>query len=176
MRMKEVFEFMVEHWEPVVAVLGFVLSLYNLFYLLKNNRKSLQLKEIYYLKTKVDHGKINYSFQLILANGSRVPISILDMQICNHQKLYSVRPDRQQYCTIHSSDEDLTYYSADFPLNLIGLESTKQQVIFTLDEELESEKLCLTIKTNRGTVRKRVDFSDKYMEDEEFLQYKMKNH
>ena len=42
---KLVVEFFSKNWQAIIAILGFGISLFNLLYLLKNNRKKIRINE-----------------------------------------------------------------------------------------------------------------------------------
>lgn len=173
--MNTIFEFCIINWEPIIAVLGFLLSIINFSYLIKNNWKSIGIKEIFYTKTKLE-GKIFYEFNMILMNKSRQPISIVDISFENKGKMCSAKLDRTKIG--HSTDPKnvtTTFYSSEFPINLNGLESSKEMILFCLTDEINNEEIDLIITTNRGKIKKMVDFKNKNITIDQYLERILKN-
>ena len=75
--------------------------------------------------------KYFYELNLIITNESRLPISIVDAKIINNEKEYSAKLDRQIIKQYKSKNcLDVTFYSSEFLLNLSGLDSSKELIIF----------------------------------------------
>ena len=167
---KLVVEFFSKNWQGIIAVLGFGISLFNLLYLLKNNRKKIKIRELFYLKLKMTQ-KYFYEFNLIVTNESRLPISIIDAKILNNGKVYSAKMDRQIIKQHKSkSHPDITFYSSEFPINLSGLDSSKEMIVFSLDEKIEKEEFTIIFTTSRGVVKKKVNFVEKEITPNEYME------
>lgn len=173
--MIKVLDFFICNWEPIVAVLGFLISLLNLWYLLKNNRKSINIREIFYTKNKYS-GNYFYELNMILTNKSRLPISIVDVSFENKGKLYSSKLDRTKISSYKDPKNGIVnFYSSEFPINLNGLESSKEMLLFCLEEEINIEKLKLIITTSRGKIKKKINFEGKNISVHEYLDRILKN-
>lgn len=51
---KSIIDFFTSNWQTIIAILGFGISLFNLLYLLKNNKKKIEIKELFYLYLKTN--------------------------------------------------------------------------------------------------------------------------
>lgn len=168
LNMTKIMQFIGKNWEPIIAISGLVLSIFNFFILNKNNRKSISIKELFYLVININ-GTYTYEFNLIIVNKSKQPISIVDVSFENKGNVYSAKPDRTIVSTKKSNGTTISYYSSEFPINLAGLESTKELLQFKLKNKLDTEILNLKIMTSRGIVNKKVSFENKKITTEEYL-------
>lgn len=174
--MKIICDFLILNWEPIIAVLGFILSVINICYLIKTNTKSIEIKEIFYTKLNLKD-RFFYEFNMIFMNKSRQPISIVDISFINKEKICSAKLDKTKISSYTDSKTKAvtTFYSSEFPINFNGLESTREMILFTLTDNIENEEMEFKITTNRGIIKKKVNFKDKYITPEEYLDKIMKN-
>ena len=128
--------------------------------------KSIDIKEMFYLKIFL-YKKYIYEFSIMLINKSKQPISIINIEIINNGKSYYAKNDKT--IITESKKQEIKIMTADFPINLTCLEAQKQIIYFKLDEELENEKFDLIIYTNRGKVIKHVDYTQKQITPEEYI-------
>ena len=101
----------------------------------------------------------------MIINKSKQPISIINIEIINKEKSYYAKSDK----TIISERKDSSgvvtkFMTADFPINLGCLEAKKEIIYFKLDEEFD-----LIIYTNRGKVIKKVNYNQKQITPEEYI-------
>lgn len=173
--MEAIISFITGYWQQIIAIIGLLLSLFNFIYLLKNNFKRIFIKEIFYTTIKMDDNYY-YEFNIIIMNKSRQPISIVDVSFKNSNKIYSSKLDRTKIATYNEKKSDeVKYYSSEFPINLGSLESSKELLLFSLKEKLETEKIKVTIMTNRGKIRKVLNFQNKFIELKDYLDKIIKN-
>lgn len=168
-------EFFIKNWEGIIAILGLILSLSNSIYILINNRKALEIKEIFYTKRKIKD-KIYYEFNMIIINKSVLPISISDIKLQSDSNQYDVKLDKSKVSELKNTNgESTTFYSSSFPINLNGLEASREMLIFSLDKELLTEVNELILMTSRGKVNIEINFQDKYITTSEYLNKILKN-
>lgn len=172
--LNNIWNFIKTNWKDIITISAFILSFFNFTYLVKTNFKSVSIKEIFYTNLKFNK-KNQYEFNMFLINKSRQPLSIVDISFENNKKIYNSKLDKTIVSVKSSKDTKTTYYSSEFPINLKSLESSKELILFTLDEELEKEKITFTITTNRGVIKKKVNFENKFITPEEYLERIMKN-
>lgn len=166
--MESILKFFTSYWETIIAVSGFIISIINLIYLIKNNLKSIDIKELYFLKMVITN-KYHYEFTTIFVNKSKLPISIINIEIINNNKSYYSKSDKTIVCEHKDSQGVITkIMTADFPINLNCLESKKEIIYFKLDEELEKENFKMIIYTNRGKLEKNVSFKQKQVKIQEY--------
>ena len=161
------------NWKDLITISAFALSIFNFIYLVKTNFKSISIKELFYTKIKVNQ-KYQYEFGIILINKSRQPISIIELSFKDNKKTYNSKLDKTIVSVKSSKETKTTYYSSEFPINLKSLESSKELILFSLDEELEKEDITFYITTNRGKIRKKLKFKGKFIEIKEYLEKIMK--
>lgn len=76
--MKELVLFIKNHYEAILSVLAFIISIINLIYLIFTNKKRISFKIENYTSEKVNN-KILYIFNMEFMNKSRLSISINDL-------------------------------------------------------------------------------------------------
>lgn len=172
--LNNIYTFITKNWEDIITIFAFIFSVFNFAYLVKTNFKSISIKEIFYTNLKFNKKNL-YEFNLIFINKSRQPISIIDISFKSNNKKYSSKLDKNIISTYSSGEGKTTFYSSDFPINLKSLEASKEMILFTLEEELENEELTFIITTNRGNIKKKVNYKDKFITPEEYLERIIKN-
>ena len=76
--MKELVLFIKNHYEAILSILAFIISIINLIYLIFTNKKRIPFKIENYTSEKVNN-KILYIFNVEFMNKSRLSISINDL-------------------------------------------------------------------------------------------------
>lgn len=168
MKMDGFVKYIIKNWEPIVAIAGLLLSILNTIIISNDNKKAISIKELFYLVME-SSGKYIYEFNMIIVNKSKQPLSIVGVSFESNGKTYCAKPDKTVISEKKGKGEVIKFYSAEFPINLAGLQSTKEILQFKLDEKLEDEEINLKISTSRGIIKKTINYKDKETTPEEYL-------
>lgn len=135
-----------------IALVSFLLSLYNFFYAVISHHKKLSIEIIEFNEFKFpDH--YTYQAQIIISNLSQLPISIsalrADEFFCKNKPSFVSETTRRKGNEIISRELIKTI---QFPINLTSLLSTVGYIEFSSPNKLDKKNLLFTIYTNRGTL------------------------
>lgn len=166
--MDNIIYFLFKYWSEIVATLALLISIINIIINFILNYKNLDIKINFYLEHKFNN-KFFIELNTILINKSKQPISIVDIKFENNNKIYSAKNEKSVISQKKSSDEEIKIYNSELPINLIGLESSKEMFLFKLDDCLEKSEISLTINTNRGKINKKINLSDKKITIQDYL-------
>ena len=87
--MKELVLFIKNHYEAILSILAFIISIINLIYLIFTNKKRISFKIENYTSSKVNN-KNFYMFNIEFMNKSRLSISINDLIFIDGENSYSI--------------------------------------------------------------------------------------
>lgn len=170
--MKEVFEFVKNHYSTILSISAFIISLINLIYLLTTNKKKLKVNIANFTICNVNN-KHFYMFNVELINESRLPISVNEIIFKDNKKEYKViksprmlaEKDRKRNNEIIKHQE---IHSAKFPINVVGLSSEQKFIVMYGPEKITNDNSKIIINTNRGKVTQKVNLNNNYLSSEEF--------
>ena len=171
--MKQLINFIINHYSTILSVSAFLISLVNLIYLLITNKKKLK---IYFINFTI--GEVNnkhfYMFNIELINESRLPISINEISFENNKETYKVikSPRILAEKDIEHNNKIIKHqeiHSAKFPINIAGLSSEQKFIVMYGPKKLNDSFSKITISTNRGKITKKINLNQYYLKSNEFI-------
>lgn len=171
--MRELILVIKNHYEAILSVLAFIISMINLIYLLFTNKKKIAFKIENYTSSKVD-SKNFYMFNIEFINKSRLPISINDLIIIDGTNTYSIikSPRLLAEKTTTRNKEVIRHqevHSAKFPINITGLTSKQKFIVMYGPEKFQDEKVKIILLTNRGTRKKKISIKKHSLIPNQFM-------
>ena len=157
--MEELILFIKNHYEAILSVLTFIISMINLIYLIFTNKKKIAFKIENYTSADVD-SKNFYMFNMEFMNKSRLSISINDLIFVDRTDTYSIikfpkllaekSTTRNKEVIRHQRHQEV--HSTKFPINITGLTSEQRFIVMYGPEKFENEKIKIILLTNRGKI------------------------
>ena len=171
--MKELVLFTKEHYEAILSVSAFTISVINLIYLIFTNKKRISFKIENYTSAKVNNKKF-YMFNMEFINKSRLSISINDLIFIDGKNSYSsIKSPRllAEKSTTRNKEviRHQEVHSTKFPINITGLTSEQKFVVLYGPEKFENETLKIIIMTNRGKIKKKINIKKYYLTSDQFM-------
>ncbi len=146
-----------------IAYGALIISSINLIWIIISHSRKIGVQIISYR----DHKFPNYywsCFGIMIENNSRLPISISRIIIDNFNTKCEFNKQQLTETTKKSGDviKSIEYtYSVQLPLNIPGLDSKLENFIFKSKVEIKkTDKLNITVITNRGKIKKKIAFSE----------------
>lgn len=138
--MKELLEFIKNHYSTILSIFVFIISLINLIYLQLTNKKKLKMNIANFTIVDVN-SKHFYMLNVELINKSRLHISVNEIIIENNKEQYRIiksprmlaEKDRKRNNEIINHQE---IHSAKFPINIASLSSEQKFVVMYGTENL----------------------------------------
>lgn len=171
--MKELILFLKNHYEAMLSVLAFTISVVNLIYLIFTNKKRIIFKFENYTSAKVNN-KNFYMFNMEFINKSRLSISINDIFFIDGENSYSIIKSPRLLAEKNTtrSEEIIRHqevHSTKFPINITGLTSEQKFIVMYGPEQFENEIIKIVIMTNRGKIKKKINIKKYYLTPEQFM-------
>ena len=171
--MEELILFIKNHYEAILSVLAFIISMINLIYLIFTNKKKIAFKIENYTSTDVD-SKNFYMFNMEFVNKSRLSISINDLIFVDRTDTYSIikfpkllaekSSTRNKEVARHQE-----VHSTKFPINITGLTSEQKFIVMYGPEKFENEEIEIILLTNRGKIKKKIHIKKYYLTPDQFM-------
>lgn len=162
----------INHWETIISISAFILSLINTIYLLFSNKKHIDFVINSYSSYKVKN-KTFYIFNIEIYNKSRLPISITNIifndihnefQVIKSPRLI-LEKEKTQNSQIKLHQE---LHSAKFPININGLSSIQSFIVMYGSNDYKNLTSLIKVCTNRGKIKKHINFNNLYYDDASF--------
>ena len=171
--MKELVLFIKNHYEAILSVLAFIISIINLIYLIFTNKKRISFKIENYTSSKVNN-KNFYMFNMEFMNKSRLSISINDLIFIDGENSYSIikSPRLLAEKSTTRNREVIRHqevHSTKFPINITGLTSEQKFIVMYGPEKFENEMIKIIIMTNRGKIKKKINIKKYYLTPQQFM-------
>lgn len=164
--MEELILFIKNHYEAILSVLTFIISMINLIYLIFTNKKKIAFKIENYTSADVD-SKNFYMFNMEFMNKSRLSISINDLIFVDGTNRYSIikSPRLLAEKSTTRNKEVIRHqevHSTKFPINITGLTSEQKFIVMYGPEKFENEEIEIILLTNRGKIKKKIHIKKYY--------------
>lgn len=171
--MKELVLFIKNHYEAILSVLAFTISIINLIYLIFTNKKRISFKIENYTSSKVNN-KNFYMFNMEFMNKSRLSISINDLIFIDGENSYSIikSPRLLAEKSTTRNKEVIRHqevHSTKFPINITGLTSEQKFIVMYGSEKFENEIIKIIMLTNRCKIKKKINIKKYYLTTEQFM-------
>ena len=131
--MKELVLFIKNHYEAILSILAFIISIINLIYLIFTNKKRISFKIENYTSSKVNN-KNFYMFNIEFMNKSRLSISINDLIFIDGENSYSIIKSPRLLAEKNTTRNrevirHQEVHSTKFPINITGLTSEQKFIV-----------------------------------------------
>lgn len=135
--MKELVLFIKNHYEAILSILAFIISIINLIYLIFTNKKRISFKIENYTSSKVNN-KNFYMFNIEFMNKSRLSISINDLIFIDGENSYSIIKSPRLLAEKNTTRNrevirHQEVHSTKFPINITGL--TSKNLLLCMDQK-----------------------------------------
>ncbi len=171
--MNEAIKWILHHWDPILTVLAFSLSLITFTINVISSRRKIKININNYTIIHKDNKKV-FVFNIDAMNCSKLSISLNEIRINDTENnTYIVRKHPSLVTTKKiSNSKSVEHYqenhSVKFPINIASLSSEQCFIELYVPNEVNELDDKIVISTNRGVIKTKIELENKFIDSKEF--------